>query len=156
MAQGPDLNASLGQLEKTLDLYLGEKAPQLPKNVREIIVNLAPWLTLIGIVISLPLVLLALGLGALATPFMFLAGPAAGVSYGVNYTISMVVLGVALVLDAFAIPGLFSRSRKGWRLVYWAVLVSLVSNLFTLNIVGGLVGALISLYFLFQIKEYYK
>ncbi len=156
MAQGPDLNASLGQLEKTLDLYLGQKAPQLPKNVREIIVNLAPWLTLIGIVVSLPLVLLALGLGALATPFMFLAGPAAGVSYGVSYTVSMVILAVALVLEAMAIPGLFKKSRKAWKLVYWAVLVSLVSNLFSFNIVSGLVGALISLYFLFQIKEYYK
>lgn len=148
--------AGLGQLEEMLEDYLGKKAPQLPKNVREIIVNLAPWLTLIGLIITLPLVLVAFGLSALVAPFAFLAGPAAAVSYGVSYTVSMIILAVALILEAMAIPGLFARTLGGWRLVYYSVLVSLVSNLFTFNVVGGIIGALISFYFLFQIKEHYK
>ena len=150
-------NASLSQLEDTLELYLVKKAPfQLPKNVKEIIVKIAPWFTLVGLIISLPLVLVAIGLGTLVAPFTAFLGPAAVVSYGVNYTFSMIVLGIALVLEAMAIPGLFARSKKGWRLVYYSMLVSLVSNLITFNIVGGLIGAVIGLYFLFQVKELYK
>ena len=151
-----DLNQSLAGLEKTLNEYFGRKAPQLPKNIREVIVSLAPWVNIIILVLTLPLVLLAFGLGALVAPFSFLAGPQAGISYGLTYTLSMVVLAVALVFDILAIPGLFSRSVKGWRFIYWATLVSLVSNVISLNLVGGLVNVVISFYFLFQIRELYK
>lgn len=149
--------AGLGQLEETLDLYLVKKAPfQLPANAKELIVKIAPWATLIILIITLPLVLLAFGLGALVAPFSFLAGPQYGVAYGTSYVISMVVLAVALIMEALAIPGLFARSMKGWRLVYYSTLISLVSSLIQFNIFGGLFSALIGLYFLFQIKSYYK
>lgn len=149
--------ASLGKLEETLELYLVKKAPfQLPQNVKELIVKIAPWATIVVLVITLPLVLFAFGLGALVAPFAFLAGPQYGVAYGFNYTISMIVLAIALILELMAIPGLFSRSTKGWRLVYWSTLITLVSSIITLNIISGLLSALISLYFLFQVKSLYK
>lgn len=151
-----DLTQSLAGLEKTLNEYFGKKAPQLPKNIKEVIVNLAPWVNIIILVLTLPLVLLAFGLGAIVAPISFLAGPSAGVTYGVTYTVSMAILAVALVFDVLAIPGLFSRSIKGWRFVYWSTLVSLVSNVVSFNIVGGLISAVIGLYFLFQIRELYK
>ena len=34
-------------LMKTLDLYLVKKAPALPKNVKDILVSVAPWLEVI-------------------------------------------------------------------------------------------------------------
>lgn len=149
--------ATLGKLEETLELYLVKKAPfQLPQNVKELIVKFAPWVTIVVLVITLPLVLFAFGLGAVVAPFAFLAGPQYGVSYGLNYIISMVVLGIALVLELMAVPGLFSRSAKAWRLVYWATLITVVSNILTLNIISGLLSGLISLYFLFQVKSLYK
>jgi hypothetical protein len=55
-----------------------------------------------------------------------------------------------------AIPGLFARKATGWRFMYWAQLVGVVSNLASLNIMGAIIGAIIGFYFLFQIKSHYK
>lgn len=148
--------SSLEQLEETLDLYFAKKAPSLPTNIKDLIVQFAPWITLIMLIVSLPLVLFALGLGAIVAPFAFLAGPTYGVSYGLTYTLSMVVLAVSLVLEAMSIPGLMSRKYAGWKYAYWAILVGVVANLVSFNIVGGIISALIGFYILFQIKSYYK
>lgn len=147
--------SALASLEDTLDLYLVKKAPSLPSNIKELLVKLAPWLTLILLILSLPLILVAFGLGALVAPFAFMAGPTYGVSYGLTYTLSMVVLAVSLLFEALSIPGLFSRSVSGWRYAYWAALVGVVANLLSFNIVGGLISALIGFYILFQIRSYY-
>lgn len=148
-----DLGSALNQLEISLDEYLGKKAPQLPEGVKEFIVKIAPWLTLIGVIASIPAILVAFGLGSFVAPSV--SDSKFGL-YGPNYLISMLVLAVAVVLEAVAIRGLFSRQIRAWRLLYFATLVGFVSNLVTLNVIGGLLGTLISLYFLFQIKSYYR
>ena len=104
---------------------------------------------------TLPLVLFALGLGALVAPFAFLIGPGYGINYGMTYTLSMLVLLVCVALEAMSIPGLFARSARGWRYAYYATLVSVAANLIGFNIVGAIVGGLIGFYLLFQIKSYY-
>ncbi len=151
-----DWKSYLVQLEDVLELYLVKKVPALPENVKELIVKVAPWLTIIGIVLSVPALLAVLGLGAFVAPFAGMMGPGVAFAYGMNYFVSMAILAVALVLEALAVPGLLSRSKKGWTLVFYATLVSLVSNLVNLNFVMGLVGALIGWYFLFQVKSHYK
>ena len=149
-------NASaLASLEDTLDLYFGQKAPPMPPNVKELLVKCAPWVTLVILVITLPAVLIALGLGALAAPLAFLIGPGYGVSYGVTYTVAMLILGISVVLEALSIPGLFRRTRQGWRFAYYATLVSVVGSLIGLNIVSAMVSALVGFYILFQIRPYY-
>ena len=146
--------ASAG-LEDTLDLYFGQKAPPMPANVKELLVRFAPWVTLVLLIITLPAVLIALGLGALAAPLAFLLGPGYGVSYGVTYTIAMIVLGVSVLLEALSIPGLLKRSRQGWRYAYYATLVSIAGNLIGLHIASAIVSALVGFYILFQIRPYY-
>lgn len=151
------MGSSLGKLEDTFNEWFVTKAPfQLPKGLKEFIVAVAPWVTLVVMVLTLPLVLFALGLGAIVAPFAFLGGPAYGVTYGFNYTLSMIVLAVVVVLELLALPGLFKRSIKAWRLVYWAMLVSFISSLVSFNIISGIISAVIGLYFLFQVREYYK
>lgn len=147
--------STLAMLEETLDLYFGQKAPALPSNIKELLVKLAPWVTLILLILTLPLVLIAFGLGALVAPFAFLAGPAYGFSYGMSYTLSMAIIAVSLIFEALSIPGLFSRSAQGWRYAYYATLVSLVGNLVTFSIGSAILGAVIGFYILFQIKSYY-
>jgi hypothetical protein len=142
-------------LEETLNLYFGEKAPAMPPNVKELLVKFAPWITLFILLITLPAVLIALGLGALAAPLAFLVGPGYGVSYGVTYTIGIVFLGLSVLLEALSVPGLFKRTRQGWRYAYWATLVSVVGSLVTLNIVSAIVGAVVGFYILFQVRSYY-
>ncbi len=157
MAEKTDMGSSLGKLEDTFNEWFVTKAPfQLPKGLKEFIVAVAPWVTLVVMVLTLPLVLFALGLGAIVAPFAFLGGPAYGVTYGFNYTLSMIVLAVVVVLELLALPGLFKRSIKAWRLVYWAMLVSFISSLVSFNIISGIISAVIGLYFLFQVREYYK
>lgn len=151
MAQISGSGSALGQLEDTLELYLVKKAPALPENIKELLVKLAPWITLILLIISLPAVLFLLGVGTVLMPFAYLGGAA----YGTTYTISMVVLAVSLVLEALAIPGLFKRTKSGWNLVFYSSLVSLVSSLIMFNVVSGIISALIGLYILFQIRSHY-
>jgi hypothetical protein len=152
-----DFKAAVGQLEDTLELYLVKKAPfSLPGNIKELIVNVAPWLTLVFLILSVPAILLAFGLGALVAPFTVFLGPGYAVSYGVSYLISMAALAVAVVLQALAVPGLFRRERKAWTFLFYASLVGVFSSVVGGNVIGGLVGGLIGLYFLFQIREYYK
>jgi hypothetical protein len=152
-----DFKKAVNQLEETLELYLVKKAPYtLPDNIKELIVSFAPYLTIIGVIFGVPAVLAVLGLGALVSPFTFLHGPAYAVSYGFNYVLSMMVFGAVLVLEALAVPGLFKRQKKAWQYLFYASLISLVSSLLGGNMIGGLVGAVIGWYFLFQVKEYYR
>lgn len=156
MADSKDFKSSLGQLEDVFELYLLKKAPSLPSNVKELIVKFAPWVNILLALFAIPAVLLVLGLGALVAPFSMFLGPAGAVSYGINYLVSTAILGITVVLELMAIPGLFSRSRKAWNLLYYATLLSAVSSLVSFHIFNALFSALIGLYFLFQIREYYK
>ncbi len=151
------MKSALGKLEDMLDLYLVEKAPfSLPSNVKEIIVSFAPWITLIGLIIAIPGILLAFGLGAIVAPITGFMGPAYAAQYSMMYLVSMVVLAITVVMEALAVPGLFKRSAKGWRLIYYAALLGAISSIVGGNLIGGIIGAVIGLYFVFQVKSYYK
>ena len=149
---GKSYKSYFKQLEDFLAEYLIKKAPALPANVKEAIVNFAPWITLVIFVITLPVVLAVFGLGALFTPLSFLGG----VTMGTNYILTLVLSGIQLVLEGMAIPGLFQKTRGAWNLVFYAALVGAVQNIATFNLGGLVIGTLLSLYILFQVKEYYK
>ncbi len=147
-----EIPKNLTSLEDMLNEYFGKKAPALPDNVKESIVKFAPWLTLIVLIISLPAVLVLFGIGAVFMPFAYMGG----VHMGTTYTLSLIILAVSLVLEALAIGPLMKRSKKGWNLVFYSTLISLVSSLVAFQIVNLIVGALVSFYILFQIRSYYK
>ena len=140
------------QLEDLLSEYLVKKAPALPANVKEAIVRFAPWAVLILFVITLPIVLAVFGLSAVFAPLSFLGG----ITVGTNYILTIILSAVQLVLEAMAIPGLFQKSRGAWNLVFYSTLVGAVQNIATFNLGGLIIGTLLSLYILFQVKEYYK
>lgn len=150
--KGTDFKSSMSSLEETLEVYLVDKAPKLPENIKEIIVKFAPWISLIVLVVTLPAILLAFGLGALVAPFAFLGGLHAGVSFGVGMLFGAVIL----VLEALAIPGLFGRKRSAWNLLFYASILGAVQNLISFNLGGLIIGTLVSFYFLFQVNSYYK
>jgi uncharacterized membrane protein YdjX (TVP38/TMEM64 family) len=65
-----------------LDFYLVKKAPfQLPLEIREFLVKFGPWIAVVFLLLSLPALLLMLGIGAAMVPF---GGPV----YGVGFTYS--------------------------------------------------------------------
>ncbi|MEO6508537.1 MAG: hypothetical protein ABIO02_01160 [Patescibacteria group bacterium] len=142
-----DIKGMLGQVEDTLAEYLVKKAPALPKNIKDILVAIIPWFTLIGVIFSIPLLLAALGLSAFVLPFA-----AAAVH---NNFITLVLLLVTVILEAMAISGLMKRQRQGWEYLFYANLVGILSTILTLS-VGGIIGLVLGFYILFQVREYYK
>jgi len=153
-----DFKGALNNLEQILEEYLVKKAPfQLPKNVKEIIVKFAPYLAILGVVMGIPGVLALLGAGTILAPLGFVGGMMTGRPFlGMGYLVSIIFLGAMVVLEALAIPGLFSKSKKAWTFIYWSALVGVVQNIVSFNMGGLVIGGLISMYFLFQVKEYYK
>jgi len=141
-------------LMKTLELYFVKKAPALPKSIKEIIVSLAPWLEIIGAIMTIPAIFAILGFNAMmfGTPY----GGYLAARSGFNFSLGMVFLLAGFVLMLLAIPGLFKRSKIGWNYVYYSVLVNAVYSLINMQLFGLIVGTLISFYLLFQVKSYYK
>lgn len=152
MAKEVAKSSPLSQLEETLDLYFGKKAPALPSNIKEVIVNFAPWITVIFVVLLLQSILTILGTGVLIGTFNFLGGASSG--YSLILTLISSVLGI--LFRTLSLPGLFKKSRQGWNFVFYSTLVGILSNLLHFNLTSLVIGGLISFYFLFQVRSYYK
>lgn len=144
----------LAKLEEFLELYLVKKAPAIPKGGKDFIVKIAPWLVIIGLVLSVPAIFSLFSLNAMmsANPY----GAYVTTALGPSYWISIFLLVVVVVLEVLALPGLFNRKRQGWNYIFYSSLVSLVSSLISMNLVGFIIGGLLSLYLLFQVREFYK
>lgn len=130
--------------------YLVDKAPfQIPDGGREWIVKFGPWIILVVMVLALPAILFVLGLGTIALPF-------AGVAYATGFSVGVIGLFATFVLQALALPGLFSRRMSGWTLLFYAQTISAASGLLQGAVASSLIGALISFYILFQVRSLYK
>jgi hypothetical protein len=129
---------------KTLDLYLGKKAPQLPKAGKEWIVKYAPHITIAGLILMALSVLSLMRISSMAREFY------AGYGYGMNLHVLISV--ISMVLSALALPGLFKRDAKGWNFSMYSVVVGSLSPFEPISII---ISLLIGLYILFQIRPYY-
>jgi hypothetical protein len=133
-----------------LDYYLVTKAPfQLPMAAKEAIVKYGPWIAIVLLALGLPAILVVLGIGALFAPF-------AGAQYATAFTYTTIFLIVILGLEIAALPGLFARKMQGWRFIFYARLVAIVSSLVSGLIINAIIGGLISLYILFQVRPLYE
>jgi hypothetical protein len=133
-----------------LDFYLVKKAPfQIPDGGREWIVKFGPWITVVLLILTLPILLFALGIGTILIPF-------AGLGYATGFGFLTLVILVEIGLMVAALPGLFARKMSGWRLLFYSQLVSIVYSILSGSIVGGLLMGLISLYILFQVGLLYR
>lgn len=140
----------LHEIEKTF-VEFNETVPKLPANVLDIIVKVVPYLALIGGILGLWATVSALGMfGAVSmivpinvtTPALFYIGLLFGVA--------------ASILDLVAFPKLQTNSKIGWDYLYYGAVLSFVQSVLSLNFIGAILGSLISMYLLFQIRHYYK
>lgn len=128
-----------------------KKLPELPKGGRDMVVTIVPWLSIVFGVLGIIGSLVALGLFSSLAPFALLGGVQA-----VNQGMVLILLGlVSSVLMVLAFPGTRAHKEKGWKLLYYSEVVSLISNVVTLSIVG-VAFTLIGFYFLYQIRSYYR
>lgn len=133
-----------------LDYYLVKKAPfQIPDAGREWIVKFGPWITVVLLILTLPILLFALGIGTILIPF-------GGLGYATGFGFLTLVILAEIGLMIAALPGLFARKMSGWTLLFYSQLVSIVYSLLSGSIVGGLLMGLISLYILFQVRALYR
>lgn len=145
-----DVNQAPKDLVGFLDFYLVQRAPfQLPDQLKEMIVRFGPWIAVVLLILSLPVLLFALGIGTLFLPF---AGWAYATGFGYLTLFTLVEIGLLVA----ALPGLFARKMSGWTLLFYSQLVSIVASLLGGWIVRAIIGALISLYILFQVRSLYR
>ncbi len=147
----PTVTDYADNLSTKLEGFFVGSLPALPDNIKEFIVKVGPYITLVMMIMLLPVIVAGLGLGAVVTPLSFLGG----VSTGFGFILSMVFAFGTLILNLMALPGLFKREKRSWKLIYYATLLSLIDDLITLRLGGLIISTLISFYFLFQVKGKY-
>lgn len=140
------------ELATKLEGFFLGSLPGLPDGIKEFIVKVSPYLTLIVAIMFLPILLAALGLGAFFLPFSFLGG----LGTGFGYMVGMVFAFGAMALQFMALPGLFKREKKAWQLVYYASLLSIINSLFSSGVGSAAISGFITFYFLFQVKSKYS
>lgn len=166
---------AMDQLEEQLNEVFVKKAPwQLPENAKKVIVDILPWLNLVFGVLTL---LSAFWLYQAATVVDKWVNWANDVSraYGGSATVNtnhltvmvwlgIIVLAIEGVLWIAAFPGVKDKKKKGWNLLFIALLVNIVYGFLALFInvgsysgisgfIGYAISTVIGLYLLFQIRS---
>ncbi len=148
---------ALGKLEALFEEYLGKKAPVMPENIKDTLVSFAPYLAILTVVISAPALFALLGgIGSVVGPFSAFLGAGYMMQYSFTFMIGAATLLVSAVFAALAIQGLFKREMKAWRLMYYSSLFSFVASVLQGSVISALVGLIIGMYILFQVKEKYR
>ena len=144
----------VAKFEAWLDEYMVTKAPfQIPMGGKEFLTMIAPYLVIIGVVLFALSIPALLGIGAMMGGMGLVGGYT---SWGFAALISLIAGVITMGLEAWAVPGLFKRTRAAWRLVFYATLVSFAGSVLSMNLVGAVIGGVIGWYILFQVKELYK
>ncbi len=142
-----DANQLIGMME---DWY--SKLPPLPKSWTAVIVKITPWIALVFGVLGVLGSIAAFGILTFLAPFVALGGGVGAATNGVIGSV-LALLSSGLLLAAF--PGTRDNKMSGWNMLFYSEVVSLVSSIVFFT-VGGVVGALIGFYILFQIKSHYR
>ncbi len=146
------------EFDKLLDkiiVYLGDlykKAPNLPKNIRDFIVTVIPWFSLVVGILGVLGMIAALGVLTIFSPAVVLGG---GVGTAAGLSLSVIIGLLESVITLIAVPSLLKRKAMGWRLLFISQALGVVSTILTATL-GGLIGAAIGFYILYQIKLSYK
>lgn len=151
MPNSSNLNNTFNSLESTLAPYFLQKAPQLPADLRKLLAQLTPWYALISTAINVMALLVLTGIGTFFTPFYFMMGARGGAMTFYNLLPLLFLIPIT-ILEAMSIGGLFAQRMQGWKYLFYASVIGVVSSIVDLSI-GGVIWSIISFYFLFQIRS---
>jgi hypothetical protein len=143
-----------GNLIDTMEDFF-KKAPAIPANGREALVNIMPWIALIFGILGILTALGGIGLLTVFSPLAVFSGASGVASYGGTVLATWVYLGASVLLLA-AYPGTKAKKLSGWNLLFWSDVVNVIASLVGGAIVSAVVWGLVGFYLLFQIKSYYK
>jgi hypothetical protein len=165
--------SAVGTLESKLDGIFGKTAPvQIPENGRKAIVEYLPWINVVLGVLTLWTALTLWHWAHVASDVIDYAnsltqvygGPALSKARLTSVVwLGLIVLIVEGLLLLAAFPGTRERKKSGWNLLFYAALINVAYGLVMLfsdyggvgRLVSTLIGSVIGLYFLFQIRGYY-
>jgi hypothetical protein len=139
-------------LEKELEPIFTEKLPAFPENIKDILVQVAPWLALIGGIIGVLSLLTALGA---TTVLSFGAFGNEHFSSPWYLWVGILWLGALTALCIISFKPLQNKEKKAWKYMYWLTLIGLVFNILSFSWISGLFSAFISFWILFQLKSRY-
>ena len=141
-----------GSVMALLDDLLGNRSPiQIPGKVKFLMAKFGHWLVILLMVLVLPGQLIGLGMRAAMLPFASMAGT----DSSLQLAFALATLLFLIVIMIMALPGLQTRKVIGWQLLVLADMINLAYGLLTGGVVGPVLGALIGLYVLFQLRRYY-
>ncbi len=161
---------SLHKLEDMVGEWL-KPLPHLPENWRKWLAENAWWLTLIGVVLSVFAVFALFASLSLFTATTGLYGQvindAIAQTHGglwmTSVWISLALMVVTVVIEALAISPLKAMSKKGWDLMFLALVIGIVSNVVSavlnvevMSLVGAAISAVIGSYVLFELRSHFK
>jgi hypothetical protein len=149
------MDAQVKQWTKMLDQSYA-KLPVLPKGASDFIVSVAPWLALIFGLLSILTGVAGFGFLAVLSPFAAVAGAGGYAVMGLVASLILLIEGVVMLLAFSPLKG---RHVRGWNLLFWVLVLSVLSSIVSLrvfSIVEAIIGALIGYYFLYEVRNYYK
>ncbi len=130
------------------------KAPHIPENARQTLVQIAPWLALIFGILGLFAVFSAGAIGTLLS-FSFVG---AG-TIQLMLLLSMVVAFLSAILNLLAFKPLQAHKKKGWNYLFYGSVLSAIATVvnivFGYGSVFGLIFTLIGFWLLFEVRSYY-
>ncbi|MCL5970300.1 MAG: hypothetical protein M1450_02240 [Patescibacteria group bacterium] len=127
------------------------KLPKLPPAAVDFLVSFGPYLILLGGILNILSILSFFSLGNIIfysfSPFIY------PLSHFFYIAIAGTVLSGIILITAF--EDLKNLRLMGWRMVFWATNLSVVTAIFSINFIGAIIGALVYWYFLSQIYSKY-
>ena len=164
--------AALDGLASSLEGIFVKSAPKLPEGGKKVLVEWLPWINLVAGGLTLWSVD-ALSNWAHVANNLINNLNALGQAYGVDIPsvdrlnatvwIGLIVLAIEGVIFLLAFPATRARSKRGWDLMFYALLINLVYGIVVIfsdyggvgNFIGYLIGSVIGLWLLFQIRSKY-
>ena len=168
---------TLSQLEKALE-EINSKLPAFPKSLKDFLATVAPWLTLLGGIIAAWSVYQIWHWANLFNTdqirrFNELSNGFNSM-YGGNFVsasrwsfwlyVAVVVLIATAIIYFLAFKPLKAFKKDGWNLLFIAVIINFLYGIVTMftnyyggvnSFIGQIIGTAVSLYILFQIRDYY-
>lgn len=136
-------------LEKELEPIFA-KFPAFPENIKDLLVQIAPYLAGLIVVLGGLSILSIFGMGSSLNALGY---SAYGSSW--NMWLSILSLGASAFISLLAFKPLQNKEKKGWNYMYYISLIGFATNVISFNIFGALIGGLLSFWILFQLKSRY-
>lgn len=147
--------------------------PSLPEGFRKGLATALPWISLVGGVLTLiacwylyqAAVLVGQIYSYADNLYTNLGYSSAATGASVFIWVSLALLAVQAIMFLVAFPSLQKRKKMGWSLLLWAAFINIVYDVVyslfgygSMNfgqLIMYLIGVIIGLYFLFQVRPYF-